>query len=147
LWPITALEQFEHGLVAMPNCRSMPKMTDPMEPQNAQSRKNTLRLMLDAVQQAGDLAIAEFMLLKAEFDRITSSVAALCASFGGAAFAACCGGFLLLIAAVKAIAWLTGSEAVGACIVAAPFVLAACGLGYWGLSKMRSVGQPRTLAN
>ncbi len=103
--------------------------------------------MLEAVQQAGDLAIAEFMLLKAEFDTVASSVAALCASFGGAAFSAFCGGFLLLIAAVKAIAWLTGSEAVGACIVAAPFVLAAGGLGFWGVSKMRSVGRQRTLAN
>ncbi|GJE03977.1 phage holin family protein [Methylobacterium isbiliense] len=120
-------------------------MADRMARHDAQSRDSTLRLALDVVRQASDLAVKEFGLLKAEVDRIAGTVAALCASFGGAAFAACCGGFLLLVAAAKALAWLTGSEAVGACLVAAPFVLAACGLGAWGLGKVRSVGQRRPL--
>ncbi|ACL62335.1 phage holin family protein [Methylobacterium nodulans] len=109
-------------------------------------RKSTGRLLLDAVQQASDLATKQFALLKAELDEISRTARILCSSFGGGAVFLFCGAFLLLVAAVKFLAWLTGSEVLGAVIVATPFIIIAAGLGYWGLSKMHSVGRRHEMA-
>ncbi|MFE1597877.1 phage holin family protein [Methylobacterium sp. ID0610] len=98
--------------------------------------------MLQAVRQASDLAVMELELLAIEIERIRRMAGRVGSSFGGGLLCLCCGAFLLLVAAVKALAWLTGSEVAGALIVAAPFILAAGGLGWWGTAKIRSVGRP-----
>lgn len=105
-------------------------------------QRSTVRLMLDAVREAGDLAVAQYALLAHELDGIRRTVMRLGSSFGGGLIFLCCGSFLLLVAAVKLLAWLTGSEVLGALIVAAPFIAAAIGLGHWGARKMLSVGRP-----
>jgi hypothetical protein len=107
------------------------------------SRESTIRLLLDAVQQALDLATKELRLLGTELDAIAASVAALVSSFGGAFLAVWCGFLLILLAAAKFLGWLTGSEVIGAVLVAAPFAAAAIALGYWGLSRTLSVGRLR----
>ncbi|WP_245291306.1 hypothetical protein [Methylobacterium aquaticum] len=49
---------------------------------------------------------------------------------------ACVSGFLLLMALVKGLGVLIGSEPIAALIGAAPFALAAILLTLWGLRKM-----------
>ncbi|WP_238314330.1 phage holin family protein [Methylobacterium crusticola] len=101
---------------------------------------STIKLLVQAVQQATDLATKQLYLLQLEIDGIARTVGLLCSSFGGALVMVCCGGFMFLVALVKLLAWLTGSEGLAAVIVAAPFVVAAAGLAAWGLRRMFSVG-------
>ncbi|ACL62686.1 conserved hypothetical protein (plasmid) [Methylobacterium nodulans ORS 2060] len=78
--------------------------------------------------------------MKVELDKISRTVAILCSFFGGGVALLCCGAFLFLVAAVKFLVWLIGSEVLGVVIVAMPFIIIAAGLGYWGASKMLSIG-------
>lgn len=87
-----------------------------MDQTGAGNRKSTGRLLLDAVQHASDLATKQFALLKVELDEIGRTARILCSSFGGGAVFLFCGAFLLPVAAVKFLAWLTGSEVLGAVI-------------------------------
>ncbi|MGY2050510.1 phage holin family protein [Methylobacterium sp. JK268] len=103
-------------------------------------RDSIVTLVLDAVAQTSDLVTMHLDLLGAELDGIGRSLRLVVSSVGGVVTLLCCGGFLLLMAAVKALAWLTGSEVLGAILVAAPFAAAAVGLAAWGIGKMHAVG-------
>lgn len=97
---------------------------------------STIRLVIEAVRLASTLAVKEITLFSDEVDRIVRIVSGWTLWGGAILLFACVSGFLLLMALVKGLAALIGSEAVAAVIGAAPFALAAVLLTWWGLRKM-----------
>lgn len=97
---------------------------------------STIRLVIEAVRLASILAVKEITLFSDEVDRIVRVVSGWTLWGGAILLFACVSGFLLLMALVKGLAALIGSEAVAAVIGAAPFALAAALLTWWGLRKM-----------
>ncbi|MBK3397562.1 phage holin family protein [Methylobacterium sp. IF7SW-B2] len=97
---------------------------------------STIRLVAEAVRLASNLAVKEITLFSSEVDRIARVVSTWTLWGGLIVLLACVSGFLLLMALVKGLGALIGSEAIAAVIGAAPFVLAAVLLTVWGLRKM-----------
>jgi hypothetical protein len=97
---------------------------------------STIRLVAEAVRLASALAVKEITLFSGEVDRIARVVSGWTLWGGTIVLLACVSGFLLLMAAVKGLGTLLGSEALAAVIGAAPFALAAALLTRWGLRKM-----------
>ncbi len=97
---------------------------------------STIRLVAEAVRLASSLAVKEITLFSDEVDRIARVVSAYTLWGGTIVLLACVSGFLLLMALVKGLGALIGSEAVAAVIGAAPFAAAAIVLTLWGLRKM-----------
>jgi len=97
---------------------------------------STIRLVAEAVRLASNLAVKEITLFSSEVDRIAKVVSGYALWGGLIVLLACVSGFLLLMALVKGLGALIGSEAIAAVIGAAPFALAAVLLAAWGLRKM-----------
>ncbi|WP_171070199.1 phage holin family protein [Methylobacterium terricola] len=97
---------------------------------------STIKLVAEAVRLASSLAVKEITLFSGEVDRIVRVVSAYTLWGGTIVLLACVSGFLLLMALVKGLGGLIGSEAVAAVIGAAPFAAAAVLLTVWGLRKM-----------
>ncbi|MGF3026893.1 phage holin family protein [Methylobacterium aquaticum] len=97
---------------------------------------STIRLVIEAVRLASSLAVKEITLFSEEVDRIARVVSGWTLWGGAIVLLACVSGFLLLMALVKGLGVLIGSEPIAALIGAAPFALAAILLTLWGLRKM-----------
>ncbi|AWN50244.1 hypothetical protein DK419_25380 [Methylobacterium terrae] len=93
-------------------------------------------MVAEAVRLASSLAVKEITLFSDEVDRIARIVSGYTLWGGTIVLLACVSGFLLLMALVKGLGALIGSEAVAAVIGAAPFAAAATVLTLWGLRKM-----------
>lgn len=102
----------------------------------ADRRVSTIRLVIEAVRLASSLAVKEITLFSEEVDRIVRVVSGWTLWGGAIVLLACVSGFLLLMALVKGLGVLIGSEPIAALIGAAPFALAAILLTLWGLRKM-----------
>ncbi len=102
----------------------------------ADRRVSTIRLVIEAVRLASSLAVKEITLFSEEVDRIARVVSGWTLWGGAIVLLACVSGFLLLMALVKGLGVLIGSEPIAALIGAAPFALAAILLTLWGLRKM-----------
>ncbi|MCF4124867.1 phage holin family protein [Methylobacterium sp. SyP6R] len=97
---------------------------------------STIRLVVEAVRLASSLAVKEITLFSDEVDRIARVVSGWALWGGAILLLACVSGFLLLMALVKGLGGLIGSEPIAAVIGAAPFTVAAAMLAFWGLRKM-----------
>ncbi|MGE7418526.1 phage holin family protein [Methylobacterium tarhaniae] len=97
---------------------------------------STIRLVVEAVRLASSLAVKEITLFSDEADRIARVVSGWALWGGAIVLLACVSGFLLLMALVKGLAALIGSEAIAAVIGASPFAVAAAMLTAWGWRKM-----------
>ncbi len=102
----------------------------------ADRQVSTIRLVVEAVRLASGLAVKEITLFSDEADRIVRVVSGWTLWGGAILLFACVSGFLLLMALVKGLGALIGSEPLAAVIGAAPFALAAAWLALWGLRKM-----------
>ncbi|TGD94958.1 phage holin family protein [Methylobacterium nonmethylotrophicum] len=97
---------------------------------------STIRMIAEAVRLASELAVKEIALFSGEVDRLARTVSAWALGIGTVVLLACVSGFLLLMAVVKGLGTLIGSEPLAAVIGAAPFVVAAALLTRWGLRSM-----------
>ncbi|MEH3147400.1 MAG: phage holin family protein [Methylobacterium frigidaeris] len=108
--------------------------------------ESTPRLILRAIREASRLATMQIALFRIEAGRIARIASLVGGCAGAVVILACVSGFLLLVAAVKFLAWLLGSEILASILGAAPFALAAIGLTVWGLRMMslkpRGIPQP-----
>lgn len=102
----------------------------------ADRQVSTIRLVAEAVRLASSLAVKEITLFSDEVDRIVRVVSGWTLWGGTIVLLACVSGFLLLMALVKGLGWLIGSEAIAAVIGAAPFAIVAILLTVRGLRKM-----------
>ncbi|QRE74494.1 phage holin family protein [Methylobacterium aquaticum] len=97
---------------------------------------STIRLVVEAMRLASSLAVKEITLFSDEVDRIIRVVSGWTLWGGAILLFACVSGFLLLMALVKGLAALLGSEPIAAVIGAAPFAVMAVLLTVRGLRKM-----------
>lgn len=102
----------------------------------ADRQVSTIRLVVEAVRLASSLAVKEITLFSDEVDRIIRVVSGWTLWGGAILLFACVSGFLLLMALVKGLAALIGSEPIAAVIGAAPFAVMAVLLIVRGLRKM-----------
>lgn len=102
----------------------------------ADRQVSTIRLVVEAVRLASSLAVKEITLFSDEVDRIIRVVSGWTLWGGAILLFACVSGFLLLMALVKGLAALIGSEPIAAVIGAAPFAVMAVLLTVRGLRKM-----------
>ena len=102
----------------------------------ADRQVSTIRLVVEAMRLASSLAVKEITLFSDEVDRIIRVVSGWTLWGGAILLFACVSGFLLLMALVKGLAALLGSEPIAAVIGAAPFAVMAVLLTVRGLRKM-----------
>lgn len=93
-------------------------------------------LLADGLRHGGDLVSQELTLLRRETDGNIRAILGLMARFGTVAMLVLAAMVSVLVAVVKAVAALTGSDIAAALIVGAPFAAVAIGLMVLGLRRM-----------
>lgn len=111
------------------------------------SEQTTTRLLANALREAQDLIAKQIDLLRAEVgDGIHKLTLALILVIA-AAILVVIGLMVFVVALVKGLAVMLGSEVLAALIVGGGFLLVAIGLAHWGHSKMslRNLAPDQTL--
>lgn len=111
------------------------------------SEQTTTRLLANALREAQDLIAKQIDLLRAEVGDGIHKLALALVLVIAAAILVVIGLMVFVVALVKGLAVMLGSEVLAALIVGGGFLLVAIGLALWGHSKMslRNLAPDQTL--